>query len=76
MTKLLPFQVRRIRSIAECLITWTASRDHLSTPKAWPPANEPLGNVLQRLALRRPLAAVALGMIASEMLAQMDRDGT
>ena len=70
MAKLVPFPARRVRRFAERLLVLSASREMLSKP-AWanrPASAEPLGNMLQRLALQRPVAVLLLENIVAEML--------
>jgi len=75
MAKLVPFPTRRVTRFAERLLVLSASRERLSKP-AWanrPVPSEPLGNMLQRLALQRPVAVLLLENIVAEMLAMIDR---
>jgi hypothetical protein len=75
MAKVVPFPTRRVVRFAERLLVLSASRERLSKP-AWanrPVPAEPLGNMLQRLALQRPVAVLLLENIVAEMLAMIDR---
>ncbi len=76
MTNPIPFPARRVRRFAERLLISSATRERLSKP-TWTngPAREPLGNLLQRLALHRPVAVLLLESIVAEMLEQIDRQG-
>lgn len=74
MTNPIPFPARRVQRFAERLLISSATRDSLSKP-AWrnrPAAPEPLGNMLQRLALHRPVAVLLLESIVAEMLKQVE----
>lgn len=76
MAKLIPFPARRIRRTAELLLLLSASHETLSRPKIWtnrPVPRESLGNMLQRLMLRRPAAVLVLENIVAEMLNQIER---
>lgn len=76
MTNPIPFPARRIHSTAERLLILSASREMLSRPQVWinrPGPREPLGNMLQRLALIRPAAVLVLESVVADMLEQLDR---
>jgi len=78
MAKLIPFPARRVRRYAERLLILSASRESLSRPEVWtqrPVPSEPLGNMLQRLALQRPAVVLVLENIVADMLDQLDRAG-
>lgn len=75
MAKLVPFPTRRVRRTAERLLILSVSRERLNKPVAWidrPPPPEPLGNMLQRLALKRPAAVLVLENLVANMLEQLD----
>lgn len=77
MAKLIPFPAYRVQRFAERLLILSASRETLSKPHPWanrPEPNEPLGNMLQRLALHRPAAVLALENIVAEVLAKIDAE--
>lgn len=74
--KLIPFPVGHVRRIAVRLLLLSASRASLNRPEMWknrPTPPESLGNMLQRLMLRRPVALLVLESIVAEMLAQIER---
>jgi len=76
MPKLIPFPARRVRLVAVRLLICSASRTSLSAPAVWtnrrhPP--EPLGNMLQRLALQNPAAVVLLESVVADMLALIEQ---
>lgn len=76
MAKLVPFPTRRVTRLAERLLILSASRELLNPPKKWadrPVPPEPLGNMLQRLALQQPAAVLVLENIVAEMLATIER---
>lgn len=76
MTKVIPFPARRVRRFAASVLALTASREQLSKP-AWtnrPLPPEPLGNMLQRLALYRPELVSLFESVVAEMLAAIDRE--
>lgn len=75
MSKLLPFPARRVQRFAERLLILSASRESLSRPALWasrPVSPEPLGNMLQRLALHRPAVVLLLESVVAELLAHVD----
>ncbi len=64
-----------MQHFAERLLILSASREALNTPKVWtnqPARREPLGNMLQRLALVRPVAVLVLENVVAEMLAHLE----
>lgn len=74
MAKLVPFPARRIRQTTEWLLILSASRERLNRPNAWPDRPlppEPLGNMLQRLALKRPAVVLVLENIVADILGQL-----
>lgn len=76
MNKPVPFPSRRVRRFAERLLILSSSRESLSRPVKWanrPVPPEPLGNMLQRLAQRRPATVLLLENIVADMLDQLDR---
>jgi hypothetical protein len=76
MAKLLPFPARSVRRSAARVLQLTASRERLNAPVSWsnrPTPKEPLGNMLQRLALLRPHAVLVLESIVDDMLAILER---
>jgi hypothetical protein len=76
MPKLLPFPTRRVQSLAERLLIFGASRERLSKPIAWinrPVPPEPVGNMLQRLALLQPHTALLVENLIADLLAQAER---
>jgi len=70
----IPFPARRIHRTAERLLILSASRESLSRPAVWAhhPVREPLGNMLQRLVVKRPAAVLVLEHLVADMLAQLD----
>ena len=75
MPPVIRFPARRVKTYAAWLLNYSASRDRLSKPHAWidrPVPPEPLGNMLQRLALERPVLVLLLENIAAEILAQIE----
>ncbi len=75
MSKLIPFPARRVQRFAERLLILTASCEMLSRPELWthrPVPPEPLGNMLQRLALRRPAVVLLLENVVADMLERLD----
>lgn len=76
MAKLIPFPARRVRRLAESVLLLADSRERLSKPKLWidrPLPPEPLGNMLQRLARKRPAAVLVLENVVADMLKQLDQ---
>jgi len=76
LSTLIPFPARRVKRFAERLLICSASRERLSTPSAWtnrPAPPEPLGNMMQRLALRSPAAVLLVESVVADMLAELDR---
>ena len=74
MAKLIPFPARRVHRTAEIVLLLTSSREMLCGPAPWsnrPAPTEPLGNMLQRLALVRPTAVLVLENIVADILAQV-----
>jgi len=75
MTKLIPFPTQRVQRFAARLLILSASRELLSQPAPWadrPVPPEPLGNMLQRLALQRPAVVLLLQNIVADMLAKIE----
>jgi hypothetical protein len=75
-TKLIPFPARRVQRFAARLLICSASRERLSPPLMWtdrPVPPEPLGNMLQRLALERPRVVLLLENIVADMLTTIDQ---
>jgi hypothetical protein len=73
---LILFPARRIRRTAESVLILSASRESLNRPVTWanrPEPPEPLGNMLQRLALVRPHAVLVLENVVADMLAILER---
>jgi len=71
MPKLLPFPRRTVQRLAVSVLLLTASRERLSRPEPWinrPRPSEPLGNMLQRLARKRPVAVLVLESIVADLL--------
>jgi len=71
MTKLIPFPARRVRRFAVWLLVLSASRERLSRPVVWarrPVPPEPLGNMLQRLALQSPALVLLLENLVADLL--------
>lgn len=72
-----PFPNRQVKRTADYVIALSASRDQLSRPRVWrnrPKPAEPLGNMLQRLALRRPQVVLVLENLVADILARTERD--
>lgn len=68
---LIPFPAHRVQRAAEITLLLASSRRRLSKPVTWrdrPDPPEPLGNMVQRLALRNPSAVLVLESIVAEML--------
>jgi hypothetical protein len=77
MTKLIVFPARRTLCLAARLLSCSASRASLNPPVKWvnrPVPPEPLGNMLQRLALLRPAAVLLLTNVVAEMLNQIEQE--
>jgi hypothetical protein len=75
MPKLIPFPASDVQTFAERLLILSASCDQLRKPEPWanrPAPPEALGNMLQRLALRRPLLVLVLENIVADVLAHAD----
>jgi len=76
MSKLIPFPARRVRQTAELVLLLTASPETFLKPAPWtnrPVPPEALGNLLQRLAVQRPVAILLLENIVAEMLERLER---
>jgi len=74
MTKLIRFPAARVQRFAVWLLICSASRESLSRPVVWanrPVPPEPLGNLLQRLALLRPATVLLLENVVADMLEQI-----
>lgn len=74
MPKLVLFPANAIQHAADSLLALTASRERLSKPEVWPnrpTPPEPLGNMLQRLALKRPIAVLVLENLVADLLKQL-----
>lgn len=75
MKKLIRFPARRVQRSAEKMLILSASRAQLSRPASWPDRpvpTEPLGNMLQRLALKRPAAVLLLENLVADMLEKLE----
>jgi len=75
---LIPFPARRVRRFAERLLSLSASPDQLRKPQLWidrPVPPEPLGSMLQRLALHRPGLVLLFENVVADMLEELDRQG-
>lgn len=77
MAKLLPFPKRRVQQTAAYVLRMSvshASRKRLSKQAPWsdrPDPPESLGNLLQKLALKRPAAVLVIESMVAEMLQQL-----
>jgi hypothetical protein len=78
MPNVIPFPARRVRRFAEWLLISSASHERLSKPEPWtnrPQPPEPLGNMLQRIALQHPALVLLFESVVAEVVAQMERQG-
>lgn len=74
MPKMIPFPFQHVQQSAASLLALTASHEKLKKPQVWvhhDPPPEPLGNMLQRLALRRPVMVLLIESIVAELLKQL-----
>jgi hypothetical protein len=75
---MIPFPLRRVRRTAKRLLILSNLRERQRfslPPTNWinsPVPSEPLGNMLQRLARKKPVAVLVLANIVAEMLAQLE----
>jgi hypothetical protein len=76
LTKVIPFPATRVQRTAARVLTLSASRATLNNkPPSWPDRPLPLdslGNMLQRLAIKRPAAVLVLESLVADMLAQLE----
>jgi hypothetical protein len=75
MNKLIPFPTRRVQTFVDCLLISSASITTLSRPTKWgdrPVPSEPLGNMLQRLAIHRPGIVLLLENVVADILKRID----
>jgi len=77
MPTLIRFPARRVKTFAAWLLNSSACRTRLSKPTPWiarPIPSDPLGNMLQRLALLHPDAVLLLENIVADVLEQIEHD--
>lgn len=75
MPKLIPFPAAAVARTRRRLLMLSAPSALPKQPRVWAARPEPpeaLGAMLQRLAIRRPLAVVLLANIVAEMLDALD----
>lgn len=76
MAKLIPFPARRLLRTSALVLNLAASWEITNKPDTWPNRPVPperLGNMLQRLARKRPAAVLVLENLVADMLEQIDR---
>jgi hypothetical protein len=74
MPKLIPFGPRHTREAAAYVLALSRRWSRSSKTKPWLQAREPerLGNLLQRLAAKRPAVVFVIENLVAEMLKQLE----